>query len=177
MKSETRIAIGTAVVGALAAAMWLAPRAQAFGADSPIIVRDGSIRIENPGGDLKTWKRAGSAVLDHPVDGSQLRAVEVTGPGAHSATCEGKGRCLVEMTWSTGHSVQVASRGNGSKGMRIIVSGVSFDDAGWDKSGSEWKFELPAGAVPVVTIRDQSTNGQAEKICEGTGCRVVVHYQ
>lgn len=177
MKIEQRIALSAAVMGALAAGMWMAPRALAFGADSPIIVRDGSIRIENQGGDLKNWKRAGSAVLDHPVDDATMGAVEVTGPGGQSATCAGKGRCVVEMTWSTGHSVQVSAKANGNRGLRLSVSGVSFDEPGWDKSGTEWRLDLPAGAVPTVTIRDQSTGGQGETICQGNGCRVLVHYQ
>jgi hypothetical protein len=171
------IRVGAAAGCVMMAALWLATRVLAFGADTPIIVRDGSIRIENPGGDLKNWKKVGSAVLDHPDGAASLRGVEVSGPGAQGATCEGKGRCVVEMTWSTGQSVRIVSKQNGNKGARLVISGVSFDDPGWDKSGAEWRFDLPAGAVPTVTISDQSTGGQAQTICQGNGCRVLVHYQ
>ena len=177
MKAQVKYLSGAAAACALISVLWLAPRLLAFGADSPIIVRDGSIRIENQGGNLNNWTSVGNAALDHPNGSGTLRGVEVSGPGAQNATCEGRGRCVVEVRWSTGQTIRVAARQNGNQGVRLAASGVTFDSPGWNKSGAEWRFDLPAGAVPTVTIRDQSTSGQGQTICQGNGCRVLVHYQ
>lgn len=166
----------TGCVAALAA-LWLVPRLRAQGSDSPIIVRDGSIVIENRGLDMKEWRSAGRAALDHPHPDKALGEVEVTGPGAQNASCAQRGRCVVEMRWSTGQAIRIVARQGGSRGLRLEASGLNFDDEGWDKSAPAWRFTLPDGAEPAVTIRDRSTNGQPEKICQGKGCAVLVHYQ
>lgn len=176
MKAQVKYAWGAAAGCALLSALWLAPGSLAQGTDSPIIVQDGSIRIENQGGSLNNWTAAGNMALDHPDGSRTLRSVEVSGPGAQEATCSGRGRCVVEMSWTSGQSIRIVARQNGNQGMRLESSGVTFDAPGWDKSGSAWRFALPAGAVPTVTIRDASGGG-AQTLCQGNGCRVLVHYQ
>ena len=150
MRVEMKYVLGAAAGCALISALWLTPRALAFGADSPIIVRDGSIRIEDPGRGLGRWSRSGNSAVEHPDGTKALRVVEVTGPGSQGASCEGRGRCVVEMTWSTGQSIRIVSRRGGSRGLRIELSGASFDEAGWKKSDAEWVLDLPADRKSVV---------------------------
>ena len=175
--NRTKYTLCAATLAGLLPAIWLASNAPAQPSDSPIIVRDGSIAIENRGGQLNRWRAAGRAAMEHPDTGKSMGSVDVTGPGARNATCAGRGRCVVEMRWSTGHVIRVVAMQSGSKGLRVEAAGVTFDDPGWDKTTPVWRFRLPDNAIPTVTIRDQSTNGQPETVCQGKACQVIVHYQ
>ncbi len=173
--NRNKFVLWTAVFAGLLLAAWLFPTALAQGGDTPIIVRDRSISIRPATGSLKDWKAVGRQQFDHPNQNKSMASVEVAGPGAKNSTCSGRGRCLVEMTWSTGQSVRIIARGGG-RGLSLFCS-VPFDDPGWDKSSPEWHFPLPADATAEVTIRDSSTRGKPETICSGNGCQVTVHYQ
>ena len=168
-------AIWLAGFAAMAGVLLLSAIAFAQGGDTPVIVRDRSISIRPATGSLNDWKPIGRGEFEHPNQAKRMAAVEVTGPNSRNATCAGRGRCLVEMTWSTGQSVQILARAGG-RGLSLFCS-IPFDDPGWDKSTPEWRFLLPADATSVVTIRDRSTNGRAETVCSGKGCQVTIHYQ
>lgn len=167
-------ALGIAACAGLAMALWLAPKAAAQ-PDSPIIVGDGSIVLQNRGGNLATWTVVNPSTLAHPDASKTMAVVEVTGPGAKNDTCAGRNRCVVEVRWSSGHTIRVVANQNGSKAMRLVSSGLTFNDPGWTKGAPVWRFRLPGGATPTVTISD--AGGAATTICQGAGCQVIVHYQ
>lgn len=146
-----------------------------WAADSPITLGDGSILLGNPGGDLGQWTVVSRTIIAHPQQGNAMAEIDVTGPNATAATCAGRGQCVVEVRWSTGQSIRLASTAAGSRGARFEAQGVAFDDPAWQKSATQWRFNLPAGATPTVTVRDGG--GAAQTICQGSGCRVTVHYR
>jgi hypothetical protein len=173
--NRSHCALGAAACAALLSATWLVSSSQAQ-ADTPIIVSDGSIVIEDPGGDLNAWSAQGANMLVHPQGNKRMGSVEVTGPGAISETCSNKGLCVIRISWSTGQSVRVFAAQGGNRGLRLGLQGAAFNSPNWSKSSKRWSLPLEPGAEPTVTIRDESTNGQPKVICKGTGCRVLVRY-
>jgi hypothetical protein len=174
--NSAKYTICAATLGGLLCAVWL-PSIVSAQPDSPIIVRDGSIEIQNQNGNMSQWRVANRTTLEHPDQTKTMGVVDVTGPGARNTSCAGRGRCVVEIRWSTGQVIRVVAAQAGSRAMRLEAAGVTFDDPAWNKTTPVWRFTLPANATPTVTIRDQSTNGQAQTVCQGRGCSVTVHYR
>ena len=177
--NRSRSALGVAACVALLSATWLVKSSHALLADTPIIVSDGSIVIQSPGVNLADWQPQGNARLDHPDSGKTMRTITVTGPNAVSGTnCEGKSKCTIEVTWSTGQGIRIVAKNNDNRGVQLEAINAPFDNAGWNKSSAQsWRFTLPAGAVPTITLRGQGNNNTPQTVCRGAGCSVSVSYQ
>ena len=162
--------------GLLTVVFWFstAVLAQDLAADTPIIVKNGSIEIQSEGVDLATWTSVDNKTRHHPDQGKALGVIEVT--GGQNATCSDRGRCLIVAKWSSGHTVRIVARAAGSRGLRL-ESSVKFSDSKWDKTTPAWKFPLPANTTLTVTITDQDTGGSPQTLCSGATCGVRVHYQ
>jgi len=173
--NRLKYTLAAVILAGLLLAAWLTSNIRAQSRpDSPIIVGDDSIRIQND--QLGNWKPSGPYAMEHPVPDGTLGNVDVTGTGAVSKKCTDFGQCAVEMTWSTGPiTIRVIAKKAGPKsGVRLEAKGVRFDDPRWVRTPTKWTLTLPKGAT--ATIHDASTNGQSQPICTA-GCNVTVHYQ
>ena len=96
----------------------------AQGADTPIIIADGSLTIESRGGPWANWGGTGTNTRVHPNAGKAVTQVVIAMPGKNQTVTFSGQRCTVAVRYAS--TDVTVTTGNNGRGLQVTTDFGSF---------------------------------------------------